>query len=248
VTGGAVVGGFLASTAMAGSATGSDTAAPPTFQVVGYTDAQAASITSKCLTAAYEAEEVPNATLRAAVSESAGSSFIITTATSWAVCNESGGTYRSGLLQNYSTAQGWGQNTSTSGNVSASWLLTPVELDSYGGSLVGTTNADGWMDIAVGRVASNVTKVTIQMPSGATATATVENGFFIAREALPAQPPLPQGTGRFAFTGYDSSGAVIYSSLNSPASPTACFVTPSGQPVSPRSAGQTCQMAVPWDD
>ncbi len=223
------------------------------YRVVGYTSTQATAVAAECLSAA-NARGVKDAYLRATFSDSSGSTLVVTTPSGWYTCNESadGTVLVAGIFESYATAQGWGLslppgNPTPSGpkaDESAHWLTSLVELDSEsGGYYSKSTISEGWLDTAVGRVAPNIAKVTIQMPGGSTITSSVENGFFVARQLLPSVPSFNQGV--IPITGYDRSGKLVYPSQTSPFAP--CFVTPSGQPVTPSgTSGQKCLTATAW--
>lgn len=250
------------------------------YRVAGYTSAQAAAATEQCLAAAGvsgpDGAAGKDAALRATFSDTLGSLLVVTTPTGFYTCNETlaGTVSPFNLFETYALYQGdvpppnapsftpppgSPKVTPAQPDLAAHWLEVPVELDTSGGGVIGKPNPTGWVSYAIGRVAPNVTKVTVQLMGGDTVTATVENGFFVAREAMPSMPAIAQGAGTTPVMGYDSSGALVYDSLTTswaipPGTtgpiplPTSfpCFVTPSGQPVSPVPAGQTCQTAVPW--
>lgn len=233
------------------------TATPPVtggpYQVAGFTSRQAAAATSNCVAAAAE-PGAQGAVLRDAASGASGTTLVVTTPSSWTLCDESPNRHvTGGPFSTYASKQGWGRmQTPPAGDPAASWIMGPVELDSYGGGLVSRTPASAWVDVAVGRVATGVAKVSVQMPSGSTVTVGVQNGYFVAREVLASEPPVQSGMRVIPIVAYDSSGAVVYDSLRtvpapSATAPPACYVTPSGQPVTPAGApGQACLTATPW--
>jgi len=264
---GAVVGGLAVSTSQHARPTPARHATAPTpatappqtihYQVAGYTAEQATAAAAQCLSAAGAAGE-QGAVLRATFSDPAGSTLVVTSPSGWNTCDESadGTVLVADPFKSYADAQGWGQSASPAGDQSAHWLIAPVELGSDGGGYLSkSTMSDGWLDVAVGRVAPNITKVTIQMPGGSTVTASVENGFFVARQLLPSAPSFSQA-GTVPIMGYDSSNKLVYDSLTSPSalpaqfSPTwqpPCFVTSNGRPVTPNAvSGQKCLIATAW--
>jgi hypothetical protein len=221
------------------------------YQVAGYTSEQAASAVNNCLNASGSAGGIQGATLRDTAADGSGSTLIITTATGWSTCNESANGAMGGTpYETYATAEGWGTKSTPASDSPASWIMGPVELDSYGGGLISKTSTTGWLDVAVGRAASDVARVTVQMPGGSVVTANVQNGYFIAREVLPSEPAVQAVGTRIPIVGYVSSGSQVYNSQGS--SPTAdaasasppCYVTPDGQPVTP--SGSSCQTATAW--
>jgi hypothetical protein len=219
------------------------------FQVMGYTQGEAAAAAAPCEASrgASDAADEKGAALRATFSDSSGSTLVVTTPSGWYTCNESAN--RSTLVpepyESYVQAEGGELNAN---NLWAHWLTEPVELTSDGGGyLIKATVASGWLDVALGRVAPNITKVTVQMSGGSMIAASVENGFFVARQLLPSMPAFSQGgTTPTPVMGYDSSGTLVYDSLTRPPLP-ACFVTPSGQPLTPNAPpGKKCQTAIAW--
>jgi hypothetical protein len=229
------------------------------YQVAGYTTEQATAAAAQCLSAAGTAGE-QGAVLRATFSDAGGSTLVVTTPSGWNTCDASadGTVLVADPFKSYADAQGWGQSASPATDPSADWLIAPVELDSDGGGYLSkSTMSDGWLDVAVGRVAPNITKVTIQMPGGSTVTASVENGFFVARQLLPSAPSFSQA-GTVPILGYDSSSNLVYDSLTAPSALPAhftptwqppCFVTSNGQPVSSNAvSGQKCLKATAWPE
>lgn len=224
------------------------------YQVIGYTSAQATTAAATCLGAAGAAGE-QGAALRATFSDTSGSTLVVATPTGWNTCDESadGTVLVADPFESYAEVQGWGLNSPPAGNLSAQWLIAPVELDSYGGGYLSkSTMASGWLEVALGRVAPNITKVTVQMPGGSLITASVENGFFVARQLLASPPATSQQSGTIPIMGYDSSGKLVNdsmstSAMSTSATPPPCFVTSSGRPVTPNAAsGQKCQTATAW--
>lgn len=224
------------------------------FEVMGYTTAQATSTAQRCLAASY-AHDLQGAYLRATFTDGSGTTVVVTTPAGWYTCNESadGVVLTAGLFESFAEVQGWGLslppgNPTPSGpkaDESAKWLTAPVELASEGGGYYSkSTLSEGWLDTAVGRVAPDIAKVTIQMPGGSIVTAAVENGFFVARQLLPAMPPFNQ-SGVIPIMGYDHSGALVYDSQTS-STAFQCYVTPTGQPVTPQTQGQKCRTAIRW--
>jgi hypothetical protein len=227
------------------------------FQVTGYTQAQATAAATQCLSAAGAAGE-KGAALRATFSDASGSTLVVTTPSGWYTCEESadGSTLVPEPYETYAQAQGGGLNAVPADDLSAHWLIGPVEVDSDGGGYLSkSTLANGWLDIALGRVAPNIAKVTIQMPGGSMITAVVENGFFVARQLLPSMPAFSE-SGTIPIMGYDSSGTLVYDSLTSPfAMPThpsstwqpPCVRTPNGQPIRPNTPSDLkCQTVIAW--
>jgi len=222
------------------------------FQVTGYTQPEATAAATQCLSAAGAddpAHSQKGAALRATFSDPSGSTLVVTTPSGWYTCNESAdGTVTPYIpYESYVQAEGGALNAN---DLYAHWLMEPVELFSDGGGYVSkATMASGWLDVALGRVAPNITKVTVQMPGGSVIAASVENGFFVARQLLPSMPAFvqsPVGTPT-PVMGYDSSGTLVYDSLLTRLPLTACFVTPSGQPLTPSAtSSQGCQTAIAW--
>jgi hypothetical protein len=220
------------------------------YQVTGYTQAQATAAATQCLSAdgagGPDGAAGKDAVLRATFSDPSGSTLVVTTPSGWYTCDESadGSTLVPGVYESYIQAEGGALNAN---DLYEHWLMEPVEIFSDGGGYLSkATMASGWLDTAVGRAAPNITKVTVQMPGGSVIAASVENGFFVARQLLPSMPAFSQ-SGTIPVMGYDSSGTLVYDSLLTRLPLTACFVTPSGQPLTPSAtSSQGCQTAIAW--
>lgn len=227
--------------------------------VAGYTVSQAQQATAQCLSAA-GAMGQKDAALRATFTDTLGSLLVVTTPAGFYTCDEApDGTFTSsGLLRTYQGIDGSGSppGSPTSPNSpGAHWLLEPVELDSSGGGYPSKTQTTIWVTTTIGRVAPDVAKVVIQPPGRPAVTATVENGFFVARQVAAGPPTVSHEVATIPILAYDAAGALVYDSLTAPTAvlpgqapptPPPCFVTPSGQPVTHASPGQHCQTAVAW--
>jgi hypothetical protein len=221
------------------------------YQVAGYTESQATESVTSCLASQPTSDNEQGAQLRDAASDEYGSTLVIATTSRWTICNVSvGGAAVARPLASFAVSDGWGQKRAATNSASDNWLTGPVEIDAYGGRVLNKTLGGQWLDVAVGRAASDVAQVSVQMPSGSMVKANVQNGYFVIREVLTSEPAL-QSSGTIPITGYDAAGAVVYNSQTSPAAaPSAnppCFVTPEGQLVTPKaSSGQACQSATAW--
>lgn len=238
------------------------TKAPP-FVVTGYTVSQAQLTTSQCLSVAHASDQ-KDAALRATFTDTLGSLLVVTTPTGFYTCTESaGGTMTGGQFETYAhippPLPGSPAAQVVPGDPSAHWLLGPVELDDAGGGYPSKAQTNIWVTTALGRVAPNVAKVVVQLPGQPAVTATVENGFFVARQSFATPPPMAQGPETIPLFGYSRSGALVYDSLTRPTAiapgtpgtrvlerPPPCWVTPSGQAVTPASPGEHCQTAIAW--
>jgi hypothetical protein len=89
----------------------------------------------------------------------------------------------------------------------------------------------------------NVHQAT-EHPGGATLVGRKQNGFFVARQTLPGDPVY--GQDQSSLRGWDPAGQLIYQVPASGSWPAACFVTPTGQPITPPAPGHHCQTGVPW--
>ena len=220
------------------------------YQVTGYTQSEATAAAAQCLSAegagGPDGAAGKDAVLRATFSDPSGSTLVVTTPSGWYTCNESadGSTLVPGVYESYIQAEGGALNAN---DLYEHWLMEPVEIFSDGGGYLSkATMASAWLDTAVGRVAPNITKVTVQMPGGSVIAASVENGFFVARQLLPSMPAFSQ-SGTIPVMGYDSSGALVYDDLLNPLPLSACFVTPSGQLLTPSATStQKCHTAIAW--
>lgn len=236
----------------------------PQFAIAGYTVSEAQAATTQCLAEAHAFGQ-EHAALRATFKDTLGSLLVVTTPTGFYTCRESpdGTVDSSGGFHAYDPVPppipGVATPRQVSGDPRAHWLLDPVELDEAGGGYPSKAQTNIWVTTAIGRVAPDVAKVVIQLPNQPTQTATVENGFFVARQVFSSPPEIAQGPGTIPLRGYNRAGALVYNSLSSPTAitpgtpptqvpkrPIPCWVTPTGQPVTLSSPGQHCRTAIAW--
>lgn len=227
---------------------------PGTFAVPGYTPSTAAAAVANCMTSTGFPAGTAGNTLRAAFRDSWGSELVITSASGWSMCGVStAGEVVHGTVsvpEAYAAADGWGMRPAPPGDAPASWLVSPVELDSEGGGIVTLPSGGGFLWTVEGRVTSGIAQVKVGMPDGTLATAPVQNGFFVARKLFPSDPVtnVPgSGPVTIPIQGFDSSGALVYT--NPSTADLSCYVTPSGEEVTPQPADggpPGCKTATPW--
>lgn len=220
---------------------------PTTFVVPGYSASAAQTALASCLAGMGPSSDTADYTLRAAFADSYGTELVITTATGAGDCaiSPTGTVLQSLLINPYAAVEGWGTKPPASEDATAMWLTSPVELDWEGSGIVTLPQGTGWLWIVEGRVAAGIAQVKVEDPNGVHFTAPVQNGFFVARQLLPSPTA---GPGTTEVQGFDASGALVYQSPPPPSSPSSipCFVTPSGEPVTPAAPNATCETATPW--
>jgi hypothetical protein len=121
------------------------------------------------------------------------------------------------------------------------WLPGPVAIDAISGDPVNR------FETATGRVAGQVSRVTVTFRGGITVHADVVNGTFIARMVYPDGAALPAESGVWnpIARAYDFDGRLVGTVDYTQAA--GCYTDPSGKLLAGSRANPAgCKRAVPW--